>query len=138
MRWFFILLPWVELFTLIQLGGEIGGLATLFYVFLTFVLGLTVIRLQGMEILTKLQAGQNGQIVVGQMLGDELVVGFAGLLLLIPGLITDMLALIVLIGPLRRRLMGLFRVSSPAQPFENARDRGSATIDGEFRRIDDE
>ena len=47
MRWVFLLLPWIELFTLIQLGGEIGGFMTLLYVFATLMLGLTVIRLQG-------------------------------------------------------------------------------------------
>ena len=142
MQWFFLLLPWFELFTLISLGAEIGALATLAYVFLTFVLGLGIVRLQGMEILSRLRAAQNGPVVVGQMLGDELAVGFAGLLLLIPGLFTDALALLVLFGPLRRRLQRVFtgsgdRREPPSRDPYGSRSHHAETFDGEFRRLDD-
>ena len=141
MRWFFILLPWIELFTLIQLGGQIGALATLLYVFLTLVLGLTIIRLTGIEIVSRLQAAERGQVVVGQMLGDDLAVGFAGLLLLIPGLITDTMAILVFIGPLRRRILRAFVPSGDpgaGDGFQQRSSKGPAeTIDGEFRRLDD-
>ena len=48
MRVFFLLLPWLELFTLIQLGIETSALTALGYVFLTFLAGLFVLRIQGM------------------------------------------------------------------------------------------
>lgn len=141
MRWFFLLLPWFELFTLISLGAEIGALATLAYVFITFVLGVTIIRAQGMEILTRLRAAQNGQVVVGQMLADEVSVGFAGLLLLIPGLFTDALGVLVLFGPLRRRLQRLFtggdEPRSTSRTYADAPNHRAETLDGEFRRLDD-
>ena len=138
MRWFFLLLPWFELFTLIQLGGEIGGFVTLLYVFATFMLGLTVIRLQGKEILSRLQQAESGQVVVGQMLGDELVVGFAGLLLLIPGLFTDTLAVLVLIGPLRRRLVRFFRTPEATERVYQSPSSAESPLEGEFRRLDDD
>lgn len=142
MQWFFLLLPWFELFTLISLGTEIGALATLAYVFLTFVLGLGIVRLQGMEILSRLRTAQNDPVVVGQMLGDELAFGFAGLLLMIPGLLTDALALLVLFGPLRRRLQRMFtgaadRRGAPSQGAHRPGERYAETLDGEFRRLDD-
>ena len=141
MRWFFLLLPWFELFTLFSLGAEIGALATLAYVFLTFVLGVTIIRAQGMEILTRMRAAQNDQVVVGQMLADEVSVGFAGLLLLIPGLFTDALGVLVLFGPLRRRLQRLFAGGEQSrhtfQANTNPQNHRAETLDGEFRRLDD-
>ena len=85
MRWFFLLLPWAELFTLIKLGGSIGALATLFYVFATFVLGMSIVRLQGMELIGNLRQAEYGQFVSRQMLASELAVGLGGLLLIIPG-----------------------------------------------------
>ena len=71
MRWFFLLLPWAELFTLIKLGGSIGALATLFYVFATFVLGMSIVRLQGMELIGNLRQAEYGQFVSRQRLDKQ-------------------------------------------------------------------
>ncbi len=156
MRWLFLLLPWIELYTLIQLGSRIGALSTLFYVFITLVLGLTILRLQGMEIIGRLRDAQQGGLVMGQFLADDLAVGLAGLLLMIPGLITDAMAALVLIGPLWRRLTGATpRAGSPGSapggpdphyrahrepPQRSSRPSpvaGSPPIEGEYERLDD-
>ena len=46
MRFFFMLLPWLELFTLIQLGIETSALTAIFYVLATLTLGVLVLRRQ--------------------------------------------------------------------------------------------
>ena len=141
MRWFFILLPWVELFTLIRLGGQIGAFQTLLYVFVTFVLGVTIIRWQGMEVLTRLRDAQEGWVIPSQLLVDDLALGLAGLLLAIPGLVTDTLAILVLIGPVLRRLFGSASPRVPPRRGQGPRDgssRSEAPLEGEFRRIDDD
>lgn len=156
MRWLFLLLPWIELYTLIQLGSRIGALSTLFYVFITLVLGLAILRLQGMEIIGRLRDAQQGGFVVGQFLADDLAVGLAGLLLLVPGLITDAMAVLVLIGPLWRRLTGAtpragapgsapqrpdphYRAhrESPQRSSRRPPESGSAPIEGEYERLDE-
>ena len=43
MRVFFMLLPWLELFTLIQLGVETSALTAIFYVLFTFVVFIVYI-----------------------------------------------------------------------------------------------
>ena len=48
MRLFIGLLPWLELFTLIQLGIETSALTALLYVLFTFMLGVAVLRRQGL------------------------------------------------------------------------------------------
>lgn len=141
MRWIFLLLPWVELFTLIRLGAEIGALQALLYVFVTFVLGISIVRWQGMEVVGRLQEAQMGWNVPQQLLVDELALGLAGLLLAIPGLVTDSLALLVLIGPLLRRLFGrggTNRRGASGNDRQSPPNAGQAPIDGEFRRIDDD
>ena len=148
MRWIFLLLPWIELFTLIQLGSEIGALATLVYVFATLMLGLTIVRFQGMEILDRLRAAQSRGIAVGGLLADDLAMGLGGLLLIIPGLVTDGLGALVFVGPLWRRLTGASRHPG-ALGSASYRDRGAfrdgaapkapgEALDCEFRRLDDE
>lgn len=145
MRWILLLLPWVELYTLIQLGSRIGALATLAYVFLTLVLGVAILRLQGMEIIARLRSAQAGGIVMERLLADDLAVGLAGVLLLVPGLVTDALAVMVLIGPLWRRLTGRHRRAGgddwqrPGEgPFSASRGGGpDEPIEGDYRRLDD-
>ena len=140
MRWLFILLPWLELFSLIRLGAEIGAFKALLYVFLTFVLGVTIMRWQGMEVLYRLREAQMGWTIPPQLLVDDIAVGLAGLLLAIPGLVTDVLALLVLAGPLLRRLFGgasRGRRGPPPGPGNRA-GPGDSPIEGEYRRLDDD
>ena len=147
MRWLILLLPWVELYTLIQLGSHIGALAALAYVFVTLVLGVAILRLQGMEIIARLRSAQAGGVAMEQLMADDLAVGLAGVLLLVPGLVTDALAVIVLVGPLWRRLSGQHRTAEPGDgrrpgptPFHDpgARGRRDDAIEGDFRRLDDD
>jgi UPF0716 protein FxsA len=100
---------------------------------------MTILRLQGMEVLGRLREAQMGWRVPQQLLVDEMALGLAGLLLAIPGLVTDALALLVLAGPLLRRLTGrsrspMDRSARPGGPSSGADD----PLEGEFRRLDDD
>lgn len=134
----------MELFTLIQLGGRIGAVEAMLYVLATFFLGLAILRAQGMEIVNKLRAAQGGAAVIPQqLLGDELALGLAGLLLMVPGLITDFLAIIVLLGPLRRRIFAalggtVHTATYQSQSRPQDQMRPGDPIEGEFRRLDDD
>ena len=137
MRVFFLLLPWLELFTLIQLGVETSALTAIFYVLLTFVLGLAVLRRQGMGMFERLRQSQQGRVIGPDLLLDDMWLGFAGLLLIFPGMISDFIALVVMIGPLRRRLARWLGGAAP-EPYEPRRDSASHdTIEGDFQRLDD-
>lgn len=137
MRLFLALLPWLELLGLIQLGIKTSALTALLYVLATFVLGLALLRRQGLDMFRRLQEAQDGHIIGPDLLLDDMAVGLAALLLLIPGLITDAAACLVLIGPLRRRLARRWGGPRP-EPYDPSRDRdGHTTIEGKFRRLDD-
>ena len=47
MRFAIMLLPWLELFTLIELGIKTSALTALMYVFTTLLLGLAIVQRQG-------------------------------------------------------------------------------------------
>jgi UPF0716 protein FxsA len=137
MRYFLILLPWLELFTLIQLGVATSALTALGYVLLTVVLGLWLLRRQGQGMFQRLREAQQGAVLSPQLLRDDMALGIAGLLLIVPGMITDFAALVVLAGPLRRKLQRWFGGPQP-QPFRPEDDHsGPATLEGEYRRLDD-
>ena len=137
MRVFFMLLPWLELFTLIQLGVETSALTALLYVLVTFALGVAVIRRQGMGMFERLRQSQKGRVIGPDLLLDGMWLGFAGLLLIFPGMISDFIAIIVMIGPLRRRLARWLGGPQP-EVYAPTRDTAShETIEGDFRRVDD-
>jgi len=108
MRWlllFFILVPLAEMLLLFEVADHIGGLWTVGLVVLTAVIGVQILKRQG--IATLLRANQ--RLDRGQLPGQEMVEGFflafAGALLLTPGFITDTLGFICLTPPLRRAMV---------------------------------
>jgi UPF0716 protein FxsA len=107
MRWivlFFIAVPLIEMLLLFEVADYIGGLWTIFLVVLTAVIGVQILKRQGLS--TLLRANQ--RLNSGQLPGQEVIEGFflafAGALLLTPGFITDTLGFLCLTAPLRRRM----------------------------------
>ncbi len=95
-------LPIVELFVLIEVGGQIGGLYTIGLVLLTAAGGLFLVRLQGMSVLARAQSHlAENRVPVGEII-DGLFLLLAGWFLLFPGFITDAFGLLLLIPGLRR------------------------------------
>ena len=138
MRFFIILLPWLELFTLIQLGIETSALTVLGYVMFTVFLGMAILQRQGQGMFERLRESQQGKLVGPQLLLDDMALGLAGVLLMIPGLISDFAALIVVIGPLRRRL-AVWLMGPQPEPYVPERDpEAQVTIEGQYRRVDEE
>lgn len=138
MRFLILLLPWLELFTLIQLGIHTSALFALVYVFFTMVVGVSIIQYQGRDMFERLRQSQQGRVMGPQLLVDDMALGLAGLLLMIPGLISDAAAVIVMIGPLRRRLAAWLLGPQP-EPYAPERDSTAhTTIEGQYRRVDDE
>ena len=139
MRLFFMLLPWLELFSLIELGIQTSALTALLYVFATFLLGLAILRRQGTQMLERVRDVQMGRASGQQLLVEDLSMGLAGLLFMIPGLITDCVAVIVLIGPLRRRLARLFGEPQVEVRHGSARQASEqVTIEGQYSRVDED
>jgi UPF0716 protein FxsA len=138
MRVAILLLPWLELFTLIELGIKTSALIAIAYVFVTLFIGLTILRRQGRGIFERLRQGQDGRILGPELFLDDMAMGFAGLLLMVPGMITDFFALIVMVGPLRRRLA---RAVLGPQTVVRTSQRSAGpneTIEGVYHHVNDD
>jgi len=98
----FTFIPILELYVLIETGRIIGLGATLLLILLTGVAGAWLARIQGLDILRRIQieTGQ-GQMPSTALLDGGLVL-IGGLLLLTPGLCTDLLGFSCLV-PLTRQ-----------------------------------
>jgi UPF0716 protein FxsA len=138
MRIALMLLPWVELFTLIELGIQTSALTAVAYVFVTALIGMAMLQRQGRGMFERLRQSHGGGFLGPQLLLDDMALGFSGLLLIFPGMITDLIAVILAIGPVRRRLMRALSGSELANTGGVHDERSRETIEGEYRRIDDQ
>lgn len=101
---FLLLFPVLELFVLIRVGMSIGFLATFLLLVAGSLLGIFVIRVAGLA--TALRTRESlarGELPAGEML-DGLMMVVGGGLLLLPGFISDVLGLLMLM-PFSRRFV---------------------------------
>lgn len=102
----FLVVPFLELLVLIQVGREFGAVPTVAALILVSVVGAALVKRQGVGVYRRARL----QMAMGEVPGTEIVDGllilFAGALLLTPGFLTDLLGLSLLVpafrGVLRR------------------------------------
>lgn len=137
-----LLIPVAEIAVFIQVGSRIGVGMTLFLVLVSAVFGIWLVRTQGFAAATRVQAmiAQGESPALGMLEGLALLA--AGVLLLIPGFVTDLAAFALLIPPLRR---GIIRFSLRRVRLEGTVTRHHAEagrpdhrppLEGESRRED--
>lgn len=121
-----LLIPLVDVVLLAFVATEIGWTATIALVVLTALLGMVFVRAEGRRTLRKIQRS----VARGQSPQDELVDGglliAAGAFLLTPGLVTDVVGLVLVIPPTRaliRRLLKRYVLV----PYVDERTGGFAT-----------
>lgn len=138
---FFLIVPFIEIYLLLQVGGLIGVFPTVLLVVLTAVLGAWLLRLQGFATWQRFQAGlAKGEIPAYEMIeGPILLVG--GALLLTPGFFTDLLGFACLIPELRRKIAQYVienhLLSATGGGF-SSRSRADNVIEGEYEKEDRE
>jgi len=103
----FVLVPVIELNVLIEVASSIGSWTTVALVLFTAVVGVSLVRSQGLSTLMSVQQ----KLARGEAPGQEIVEGMmlaaAGVLLLIPGFVTDIIGLILL-TPITRAPIAAF------------------------------
>ena len=93
----FIILPILELAVLLRLDNAIGLFQTIILIFLTGIIGVWLVRQQGINILFRIKKEiNNGNIPAKEMI-DGVMLLIAGAVLITPGLITDTFGFLLLI-----------------------------------------
>ena len=93
----FILVPLLELYILIKIGGYLGAFQTVALVVFTALLGIVLVRLEGLRTLQKIRQSLSQGIVPAEEMVDGVLIFVGGILLIIPGVLTDLFALVLLI-----------------------------------------
>ncbi len=98
-----ILVPILEIYLFIEIGGKIGAFNTISLIFITAFIGVLYARYEGFN---TLKSGMS-QIVKNELPVYEIISGaalaFAALLLILPGFATDLIGFLI-IFPLTRKL----------------------------------
>lgn len=99
--WFFLMVV-AEIWSIIQVGHHIGALATLVLLASGFIFGLQLMRSQGINaLMQRAQSVQPGESRLAP-LAEGVVKAFAGILLIIPGFVSDVIALLILLPMVRK------------------------------------
>jgi UPF0716 protein FxsA len=123
----FMLVPIVEMWILIEVGGWIGALPTIALVVLTATLGLSLLKRQGLSTLMSARRKMDEGSIPASELVSGVMIAVGSALLLTPGFVTDAIGFALLIPQTRQWL--LFKLID--------RYRDKIIIEGEFHRVDD-
>jgi UPF0716 protein FxsA len=131
----FVSAPIIEMYLLIRVGGYLGAWPTIGLVVLTAVVGIALLRFQGLATLSRgLRRLDLGEVPAREMI-EGLLLAIAGVLLVTPGFVTDLLGFLLLWTPLRitvaKRLLARVRVA-PGGGRSGGPGGGSVIIEGEF------
>lgn len=140
----FIGLPMLEIYVLIQVGQVVGPLWTVAPLLLVAALGSVLLRQQGLATLATVQnALARGELPAGAIL-EGLVLLVAGVLMVTPGFVTDVMAFLCLLPPLRKgiaallahalslRVLGGADRGGPRHP-GGPRSAGPQVLEGDYR-----
>ena len=100
----FVLFPVLELFVFVKVSGAIGFFPALLLVILGSMLGVFVLRIAGLATALRARESLNRGELPAQTMLEGLMLALAGGLLILPGFVTDVLGLIMLL-PISRRLL---------------------------------
>lgn len=100
----FLLLPLVEIALFILVGRTIGLFPTLALVILAAIAGAMLLRQQGLGVVERLRSNMNAGTIPGRTMFDTMLIGLAGLLLILPGFLSDAIALVLLVPAVRDRI----------------------------------
>ena len=128
-----ILIPILEIFLFIKIGGQIGAFNTISLIFITAIIGVFYARYEG---LNTLRTGLN-QLIKNELPAYEMISGaaiaFAAILLIIPGFATDLIGFLLIFPLTRKLLFGKF-----VKNFKGETKTRKPYIEGEFEDIDED
>lgn len=100
----FLLFPVLELFVFVKVSGAIGFFPALLLVILGSMLGVFVLRIAGLATALRARESLNRGELPAQTMLEGLMLALGGGLLILPGFISDVLGLVMLL-PFTRRLL---------------------------------
>ena len=128
-----ILVPIIEIYLFIKIGGQIGAFNTISLIFITAIVGVIYARYEG---LNTLKSGFS-QLIKNELPTYEIISGatiaLAAMMLIVPGFATDTLGFLLLFPISRKLLLGKF-----LKKYKKETTEKKPYIEGEFEDIEDD
>jgi UPF0716 protein FxsA len=139
----FLALPLIEIALFVTVGGWLTLWPTLAIVLGTGVLGVLVMRSQGLRVIRDLQSAQAAMRNPLSPMAHSALIMLAGIFLLLPGFFTDTLGLLLLLPPVRQLIIHLLSQRIRAHVVETGFPRANTSrpapggdwVDAEFIEI---
>ncbi len=136
----FIIIPILEVYAFIEVGGEIGAAKTVLLCILTAIIGGFIVKMQGIGTLIKAQMNiQSGRAPLKEIFEGFCII-IAGIFLLTPGFVTDIVGFILLFPPFRSILCqkaissGKFETYNGKKPPNQSNDN-EHIIEGDYETV---
>jgi UPF0716 protein FxsA len=138
--------PVVEVFVFIEVGRAIGWLLAVVLLLGTSILGAQLVRIQGRSAIERVSLAVSERRAPGRAVIDGALGFLGGLLLVVPGFVTDVLGALLVLPPTRAqaqrwlsrhysgRVMRFVATTGRFAP----RDRGAPEADFESTAVDDD
>jgi len=124
----FICLPALEIYLLIEIGGQVGALNTVVLIFLTAIIGLYFVKHQGIQTLKSGMVNlYQKKMPIYEMISGASI-AFAALLLIIPGFFTDLIGFLLLV-PFTRKIIFKLALRKKIKKYNQSQNK---TIEGEI------
>lgn len=98
-----IFLPAIEIFGFSFVAERVGGMNTLLLTLLTSAIGVAMMRFEGRKAMEDAKLKMNSGMVPGTSMAEGLCIFIGGILLIVPGFVTDIVGF-TMIFPLTRPL----------------------------------
>jgi UPF0716 protein FxsA len=105
----FTVVPLVELYLLVAVGRVLGPAATIGLVLVTGAVGAWFARLEGARVIRRWQEAMARQHIPKDGVIDGFLIFIGGLMLITPGILTDIAGLSMVMPPTRRVIAGFVR-----------------------------
>ncbi|WP_232821390.1 FxsA family protein [Oceanimonas marisflavi] len=145
----------LEIFVFIEVGSAIGAWSTIALILLTAIIGISLVRIQGLQTLMEAQEKVNRGETPAREMVSGMMLALSGVLLLLPGFVTDFAGVLLLLPPVRAALAERFLsrahvrgdkghtftaeyyYHSETRVDDEGNDKKGVTFEGEAERKDD-
>ncbi len=135
----FLIIPFVEIYLLLQIGGIVGVLPTIVLVVSTAIIGVALLKRQGLATWQRFQSNMSqGQLPAIEIM-EAVALLIGGALLLTPGFFTDIIGFACLIPAIRQKIV-LAIIAKRGQTTGHTDNHHTTSteniIEGEFKKED--
>ncbi|MCX7082732.1 MAG: FxsA family protein [Methylococcales bacterium] len=131
-----LIIPFAEIYLLLQVGSVIGAFPTIFLVVFTAALGAWLLRQQGFSTFRRFQESLAQGVIPAYEMIEGPIILLGGALLLTPGFITDIIGFACLVPSLRKKIAQYVLENHLIQASSVFQEKAAKAnvLEGEFRK----